>query len=102
MASTVMDVFRKTTDQYATKPAIRYKVGSEWQTKTWTEYWNEVHCLAAALADLGLEAGDFTAILSTNCPECCGWSEPDERRSRAWHPLAQAACPCGSVRKLRP
>ncbi len=86
MASTVMDVFRNTMNKHTGKSAICYKENGQWKAKTWLQYWNEVHQLAAALIELGLAAGDYTAILSNNCPE---WAVAD---------LATIACgaaPCG-------
>ncbi len=86
MAATVMEVFRNTVQKYSNRPAIRYKEDNTWKSKTWQEYYQDVQYLAAALADLGLNAGDFSAILSSNCPE---WAIADLTT------IACAAAPAG-------
>ena len=67
---------------YATRPALRHRVGSRWETTTWAEYGETVDRVAAALGGLGLEPGDRVGLLSSN--------------RREWH-FADVGTICGGA-----
>ncbi len=56
------------TAQFAERPALREKLGGQWQTVSWGEYAQEVKNASLGLATLGLKKGDRVCILSDNCP----------------------------------
>ncbi len=63
---TILDVFRDNVSNYASRPALRHRVGSLWETTTWGTYGEAVDRVAAALVSLGLEPGDRVGLLSSN------------------------------------
>ena len=63
---TIVDIFRHHVSAYATRPALRHRAGSRWETTSWAEYGVTVDRVAAALVSLGLEPGDRVGVLSSN------------------------------------
>lgn len=59
--------------QMATLPAYREKELGIWQTWTWSQVQEEVQALALGLLELGINKGDFIAIIGHNRP-CMYWS----------------------------
>ncbi len=53
---------------FADAPAYREKEYGIWQSWTWAETLEEVEALALGLADLGVQEGDFVAIIGRNRP----------------------------------
>ena len=49
--------------------AMRHKAYGLWQEISWNEYYRQAAYVAHALMGLGVEAGDFVAIIGENCPE---------------------------------
>ena len=66
---TIVDVFERTSRVHGARPALRWRVGDDWQTMTWAEYGDAVAGLADTLLDMGLVPGDRVGILSSNRPE---------------------------------
>ncbi|MFK7823152.1 MAG: long-chain fatty acid--CoA ligase [Oligoflexales bacterium] len=69
MSETVNSVFQKTVSKYPNYIAYSFKNNGEWESRTWSEYWDEVQAVAASLLEHGLEPSDATTILSLNRPE---------------------------------
>jgi long-subunit acyl-CoA synthetase (AMP-forming) len=69
MKATVMEVFEKTANKHADRPALKVKRDGKWVTTTWGEYRKQVRTAAKALIELGLEPGKGVAIIGFNCPE---------------------------------
>jgi len=63
---TIVHIFRDRVSAYATRPGLRHRVGSRWETTTWAEYGETVDRVAAALVGTGLEPGDRVGLLSSN------------------------------------
>jgi long-chain acyl-CoA synthetase len=81
--STIVDIFWRNAGRYGPRPALRRKVGDEWELLTWEEYAATVRRLAAGLVDLGVRAGDRVAVLSGN--------------RREWHLVDMAILSAGGV-----
>lgn len=69
MSETVNSVFQATVNKYPSLPAYSFKENGAWISRTWSEYWDEVQAVGAALIEYGLEPSDATTILSLNRPE---------------------------------
>jgi len=63
---TIVDVFWQNSERYGPRPALRRRVGRDWETMTWEDYADRVSDVAAGLIRLGLTAGDRVGILSGN------------------------------------
>lgn len=68
MAETLTELFNEQTEAYGEKPALRRRVGDEWQLTTWSEYGRLVRDLAVALNGRGVGHLSSVAILSGNIP----------------------------------
>lgn len=66
---TLIDVFNRNATDYADKAAIHWKEADSWRHLTWSEYRRSVHEAAAGLLSLGIQPGDFVAIMAGNRPE---------------------------------
>ncbi len=55
--------------QHGSKPALSWKAGGQWHTLTWRQYHDRVAEIAMGLAQLGVERGDYVAIMAANRPE---------------------------------
>lgn len=64
---TVMEVFDGVVERKRDEPALKWKQGSAWKTKTWGEYSDEVRNAAKAMIALGLEPGKGVSIIGFNC-----------------------------------
>ena len=54
--------------KFANAPAYREKEYGIWQSWSWAETLEEVEALALGLVDLGVQEGDFVAIIGRNRP----------------------------------
>ena len=54
--------------QYADRPAYREKEFGIWQSWTWAEAADEIEALALGLINMGVQPGDFIAIIGRNRP----------------------------------
>ncbi|MEX2253330.1 MAG: long-chain fatty acid--CoA ligase [Thermoleophilaceae bacterium] len=68
-SKTIADLIPLAAEQFSDKPALRHKVGEEWQEVSYAELGDAVKRVALGLIDLGVEAGDKVAILSHTRPE---------------------------------
>ena len=66
---TLVSLLRRNGERFGDYPAIRWQAGGELQTLTWSDYRSQVMEVAAGLRSLGVESGDFVAIMSGNRPE---------------------------------
>src|SRR5436190_11993271 len=66
---TIADLATVAGDQYADKPAIRFKKGDDWGETSYAEAAEIVGELASGLVELGLGAGDRAAVLANTRPE---------------------------------
>ena len=64
---TVMEVFEDVAERRRDQPALSWKQGSAWKTKTWAEYRDDVRLAAKAMIALGLEPGHGVSIIGFNC-----------------------------------
>ena len=65
-ASTIIEAFRDNVARIPDDPAMRRRVGSAWETLTWSGYGLGVDETAAGLIELGIGPGERVAILSGN------------------------------------
>ncbi|MEX0287347.1 MAG: AMP-binding protein [Paracoccaceae bacterium] len=61
-------LLKRNVAQFGDKPAYREKEFGIWQTWTWSEVAEEIEALALGLLNLGVEKGDFVAIIGRNRP----------------------------------
>ena len=61
-------LLHRNATQYATAPAYREKEFGIWQSWTWAETAQEIEALALGLINLGVNEGDFIAIIGRNRP----------------------------------
>lgn len=61
-------LLQRNATQYANKVAYREKEFGIWQTWTWSQAEEEIEALALGLINLGVNAGDFVAIIGRNRP----------------------------------
>ena len=66
---TLVDVFRRNAERFPDQPAIHWKEGELWKHLTWSQYRTRVVEAAAGFRSLGINAGDFVAIMAGNRPE---------------------------------
>ncbi len=69
MKATVMEVFEKTAEEHAKRPALKVKRGGKWVTTTWADYNKQVRAAAKSMIKLGLEPGKGVSIIGFNCPQ---------------------------------
>ena len=61
-------LFRRNAKNNPSAPAYREKEFGIWQTWTWADALSEAEALALGLIDLGINRGDFVAIIGRNRP----------------------------------
>ncbi|MGJ5618126.1 AMP-binding protein [Sulfitobacter sp. MF3-043] len=61
-------LLHRNAEQFADAPAYREKEYGIWQSWTWAQTRDEVEALALGLLDLGVNEGDFVAIIGRNRP----------------------------------
>ncbi len=61
-------LLERNVQRFGTKDAYREKEFGIWQTWTWTEAQQEIEALALGFLTLGVERGDFVAIIGRNRP----------------------------------
>ena len=67
--TTLPQLFRQTAERKRDQVALRHKTMGLWQEISWCEYYRQARTAAKALLELGLQKGDFVAIIGENCPE---------------------------------
>jgi long-chain acyl-CoA synthetase len=68
-SKTTADLLPGAAELYGSKPAIRFKEGDRWVTRSFTEVAETVRPLAFGLVELGVAKGDRVAILGNTRPE---------------------------------
>jgi long-chain acyl-CoA synthetase len=66
--ASVPALLHRNATQFANKPAYREKEYGIWQSWTWSQTKDEVEALALGMLELGLNEGDFVAIIGRNRP----------------------------------
>ena len=61
-------LLQRNAQKFADKPAFREKEFGIWQTWTWKDVQREVDNFALGLINLGVNEGDFVAIIGSNRP----------------------------------
>lgn len=61
-------LLHRNAKEFADAPAYREKEYGIWQSWTWAETLEEVEALALGLVDLGVQEGDFIAVIGRNRP----------------------------------
>ncbi|WP_092840332.1 AMP-binding protein [Roseovarius lutimaris] len=61
-------LLQRNATQYGDKPAYREKEYGIWQSWTWSETEKEIEALALGLINLGVNEGDFIAVIGRNRP----------------------------------
>lgn len=68
-ARSVPALFRRNAAKFGSEPAYREKEFGIWQCWTWAQVSAQVEALAKGLIDLGLDEGDFVAVVGRNRPD---------------------------------
>ena len=63
---TIVESFCANRRHIAARPALRRRVGNDWETLSWGDYGRAVAEVTAGLVELGVAAGDRVAIFSGN------------------------------------
>ena len=66
---TMVDVLARNAREYGTTPAIHWRQDGTWKDLTWAEYRERVIEVAAGFVSLGVDSGDFVALMAANRPE---------------------------------
>ncbi len=66
--SSIPALLQRNVSQFADQPAYREKEHGIWQSWTWAEVEKEIEALALGLLNLGVNEGDFVAIIGRNRP----------------------------------
>jgi long-chain acyl-CoA synthetase len=64
LSDTLLTIFDAQVEQSGSRPALRYRSGGIWRSRTWEEWRTSARELAAALCEWGIAPGDRVAILS--------------------------------------
>jgi long-chain acyl-CoA synthetase len=68
-SKTLADLLPRSAEMYAEAPAVRFREGEEWLSRTFAEVGETVRRLSLGLIDLGVEKGDKVSILGNTRPE---------------------------------
>jgi long-chain acyl-CoA synthetase len=68
-SATLADLLPLSAKLYGGKPAVRFKQGDEWATRSFEDVLEVVRSLSLGLIDLGVEKGDKVSILGNTRPE---------------------------------
>ncbi|HEX6228794.1 MAG TPA: long-chain fatty acid--CoA ligase [Solirubrobacterales bacterium] len=68
-SATLADLLPRAAQLYGSAPAIRYKEGGDWVSRSFEEVRDTVRELALGLAEIGVAKGDKVAILANTRPE---------------------------------
>ncbi len=68
-STTLADLLPRAAERYGDAPAIRFKDGESWVTRSFAEVAETVRSLALGLIDLGVQPGDKVSILANTRPE---------------------------------
>jgi len=68
-SKTLADLLQRAAEIYGDKPAVKYKDGDGWASRTFTEVLEICRPLGLGLTELGVEKGDRVSILGNTRPE---------------------------------
>jgi long-chain acyl-CoA synthetase len=68
-STTLADLLPRAAEMYGSTPAVRFKQGDQWVSRSFEEVRDTVRSLALGLIDLGVEKGDKVSILGNTRPE---------------------------------
>jgi long-chain acyl-CoA synthetase len=71
---TLADLLPRSAEMYGSAPAVRFKQGQEWATRSFAEVGETVRALSLGLIDLGVAKGDKVSILANTRAE---WTYAD-------------------------
>src|SRR3954467_1487139 len=71
---TLADLMPRSAEMYGSAPAVRFKQGKEWATRSFAEVGETVRALSLGLIDLGVAKGDKVSILANTRAE---WTYSD-------------------------
>jgi long-chain acyl-CoA synthetase len=66
---TIVGVLARNAAEYPEVPAIHWRDNGAWRELTWSDYRQRVLEVAAGLIELGVQRGDFVALMAANRPE---------------------------------
>jgi long-chain acyl-CoA synthetase len=66
---TLADLLQRSAEIYGDKPAVKYKDGEGWATRSFSEVLEIVRPLGLGLTELGVQKGDRVSILGNTRPE---------------------------------
>ena len=67
---TLLDLFERNAGEHGDRPALNWMdTQGQWQSATWREYREQAVRAAMGLRSLGVDPGDFVAIMAGNRPE---------------------------------
>lgn len=66
---TIGDLFVEQVERHGQAPALRWRVGDEWQTISWERYGDDVRAIALALDARGVHRGSSVAVVAGSMPE---------------------------------
>ncbi len=73
-SKTLADLLPRSVEMYGPEPAVRFKDGEEWASRSFDEVGETVRSLSLGLIDLGIAKGDKVSILANTRPE---WTYAD-------------------------
>ena len=68
-SKTLADLLPRAAETYGSMPAVRYKDGDAWVSRSFDQVLETVRSLSLGLIDLGIEKGDKVSILANTRPE---------------------------------
>lgn len=68
-SASIVEALRRNVRTISDRPAMRRRVGTEWETLSWAEYGQAVAEVTAGLVELGIGAGQQVGIFSNNRAE---------------------------------
>src|SRR5581483_9795298 len=66
---TVNTLFQDVTAEHSDDPFLKWKVGDDWKTLSWTQTRDRVADVAKGFMALGLRAGEFVNLIGSNIPD---------------------------------
>jgi long-chain acyl-CoA synthetase len=68
-SKTLADLLQRSAEIYGDKPAVKYKDGDQWVSRSFSEVLEIVRPLGLGLTELGVQKGDRVSILGNTRPE---------------------------------
>ncbi len=67
--NTLVTLMDRNAERFGSLPALRWAADDGLRTLSWAAYRQRVREVSAGLQSLGVEAGDYVGLMSTNRPE---------------------------------